>query len=51
MDFILGKVALDIDGHEQDVEKNNMLARLGYTPLHLSNKETKDKKKIRKLLK
>lgn len=39
VDFVIGKIALEIDGHEQDEEKNQMLAELGYTPLHLHNSE------------
>ena len=39
VDFIIGNVAIEIDGHEQDVIKNNTLVELGYTPLHFSNTE------------
>lgn len=39
VDFIIGNVALEIDGHEQDGEKNRMLAELGYIPIHLHNSE------------
>ena len=50
IDFVVGNYAIEIDGHEQDVEKNNQLARLGYTPIHLHNSEiTKDT--IKKLIK
>jgi len=37
VDFIIGKYAIDIDGHEQDTSKNKMLVEAGYIPLHLSN--------------
>lgn len=37
VDFIIGKYAIDIDGHAQDVEKNVMLVREGYTPIHILN--------------
>lgn len=37
IDFIIGKYAIDIDGHEQDVSKNKMLVEHGYSPIHLSN--------------
>lgn len=39
VDFIVGSLAIEIDGHEQDVEKNNMLLKNGYTPIHLHNQE------------
>ena len=39
VDFLIDKLAIEIDGHEQDVEKNNQLAEMGYTPLHFSNTE------------
>lgn len=39
VDFIIGKYALEIDGHHQDAEKNHMLAELGYIPIHLTNSE------------
>lgn len=39
VDFIVGTLAIEVDGHEQDVEKNNMLMRNGYTPIHLHNSE------------
>ena len=39
IDFIVGKLAIEIDGHEQDEEKNNLLVSLGYTPVHLHNSE------------
>jgi len=37
--FILGKYCLEINGHDQDTNKNEMLANLGYVPLHLHNNE------------
>lgn len=39
VDFIVGKLALEINGHEQDQEKNNMLVLLGYVPIHIHNSE------------
>jgi very-short-patch-repair endonuclease len=41
VDFIIGKYAIEIDGHEQDGLKNEMLAKEGYVPIHLSNKNIK----------
>lgn len=49
-DFLIGNVCLEIDGHKQDIEKNNMLIELGYTPIHLHNSEI-NKLNIIKLLK
>lgn len=38
VDFLLwDKVAIEIDGHPQDGEKNHFLAERGYTPIHLRN--------------
>ena len=42
IDFICGKYAIDIDGHQQDVNKNSMLVSLGYIPLHFNNNEIND---------
>jgi len=42
VDFIIGRYAIDIDGHEQDSNKNEMLVREGYIPLHYYNFEIKD---------
>ncbi len=41
VDFIIGKYAIDIDGHKQDTSKNEMLAREGYIPIHIANNEVK----------
>ena len=49
-DFLIGNVIIEINGHEQDVRKNNMLIELGYTPIHLHNSEI-TKENIIKLLK
>lgn len=39
VDFLIGKYALEINGHEQDEEKNEILAKAGYIPIHLNNSE------------
>lgn len=39
VDFLIGQVALEIDGHPQDGRRNHKLADLGYTPIHLNNSE------------
>ena len=50
VDFIFNNVALEIDGHEQDGDKNRMLAEQGYVPIHLHNSEI-TRKNIIKLIK
>lgn len=42
VDFLIGKLIIEVDGHEQDVEKNNLLASLGYTPIHVHNSEVSE---------
>lgn len=50
VDFVLkDKICIEIDGHEQDINKNNLLAQLGYTPIHLHNSEI-NRENIIKLL-
>lgn len=50
VDFLLwDRVCIEIDGHEQDTVKNELLARKGYLPLHLRNEEV-DKEYITKLI-
>lgn len=39
VDFVIGNYCIEIDGHSQDTDKNEMLANLGYTPIHLHNSE------------
>jgi very-short-patch-repair endonuclease len=39
VDFLIGKYAIDIDGHEQNTDKNEFLAKRNYIPVHYSNKE------------
>lgn len=47
IDFLIGKYAIDIDGHKQDDEKNVMLVKLGYIPIHYYNKEITPKLQIK----
>lgn len=42
IDFIVGEFAIDIDGHEQDSDKNEMLVKEGYVPIHYYNNEIKN---------
>ena len=39
IDFVIGKYAVEINGHKQDTDKNEILAELGYIPIHLHNSE------------
>lgn len=39
VDFIIGKYAIEIDGHTQNGIKNHFLAERGYIPLHFQNNE------------
>ena len=39
LDFLIGKLVIELDGHIQSIEKNQYLANLGYTPWHFTNKE------------
>ncbi len=38
VDFLVGRYAIDIDGHAQAPGKNEMLVRAGYTPIHIENR-------------
>lgn len=38
VDFIVGRYAVEIDGHEQSATRNDWLVRKGYVPLHYQNK-------------
>ena len=51
VDFIIGKYAIDIDGHQQDGQKNVHLVNAGYIPIHFTNKEVdiSDQELIKKL--
>jgi len=39
IDFVVGRHAIEIDGHPQKVEKNQRLLAAGYIPVHLMNSE------------
>lgn len=39
VDFLIGKLAIELDGHGQSIEKNHYLAEKGYTPWHFDNHE------------
>ncbi len=42
IDFIIGRYAIEIDGHKQDPFKNHLLFQQGFIPLHIQNKEIKN---------
>ena len=37
IDFIIGKYAIEIDGHPQSTKRNKWLSDRGYVPLHYTN--------------
>ena len=39
IDFVIDNYAIEINGHEQDTTKNEILASKGYIPIHLCNSE------------
>lgn len=39
VDFLVGKIVIEVDGHPQAGEKNQHLASLGYVPIHFHNDE------------
>lgn len=51
IDFIIGKYAIEIDGHEQSSKRNTWLFKLGYIPLHYSNNAViNEKEKVEQTL-
>jgi len=51
IDFIVGKYAIEINGHKQNTDKNEMLVSAGYIPIHFSNDDTLDKNNLINILK
>ena len=39
VDFLIGKYAIEIDSHPQNVSKNHMLLESGYNPIHFNSWE------------
>ena len=39
VDFLVGNYAIEINGHIQDTDKNEMLAREGLIPIHINNRQ------------
>ena len=46
IDFLIGNVVLEIDGHDQNSEKNLKLIEMGYVPIHFSNQEIINNREI-----
>jgi hypothetical protein len=44
LDFLIGRYAIEIDGHYQNGLKNLKIMSKGYIPIHINNKQTKNKK-------
>ncbi len=42
VDFIIGKKIIEIDGHDQDRDKNKIILESGYDILHIKNNEIND---------
>ena len=51
VDFLIKRLALEINGHPQSVQKNKDILAAGYTPFHLQNNQVTPSLKewIRKL--
>ena len=39
IDFLIGKYAIEINGHQQVTDKNGMLLESGYIPVNIDNQE------------
>lgn len=39
IDFLFWDVALEINGHGQDIYRNQVIAASGYRPIHVKNKD------------
>jgi hypothetical protein len=50
IDFLIGKYAIEIDGHYQDGLKNSLLIGQGYIPIHINNNKTKNTKWLEQIL-
>ena len=48
VDFLIGKYAIEINGHQQDTDKNVMLAKAGFIPIHFHNSEVNSKLNVNK---
>lgn len=39
VDFLVGNYAIEIDGHAQNTNKNELLAQEGFIPIHIDNRQ------------
>ena len=46
VDFLVGKFAIEINGHDQDPDRNNELISLGYVPIHIANSEVMNNREL-----
>ena len=46
IDFLVGKYAIDIDGHDQNGQRNFDLIEMGFVPIHFSNQEITNNREI-----
>lgn len=49
VDFLVGKYAIEIDGHDQEGKKNHILADVGYIPIHYNNSDITENLNIKYL--
>ncbi len=47
VDFLVGKFAIDLDGHAQDGDRNFDLIERGYVPIHFSNRQLLNRETIK----
>ena len=51
IDFLIGNYAIEIDGHEQNGNRNHLLAEQGFIPIHISNDELyNNRESVKKLI-
>jgi very-short-patch-repair endonuclease len=46
VDFIIGRYAVEIDGHPQSSQRNQWLVEEGYLPLHFGNRALRERPDI-----
>lgn len=39
VDFLVGRIVIEVNGHDQDSERNNKFIQLGYVPIHIQNQD------------
>lgn len=42
VDFLIGNIALEVNGHDQKPDKNGILLELGYIPMNVTNGQVLD---------